>query len=109
MSQNTLLALSVLVIQIIIAYSLAGGFWFIIAGALTMLFSVSIIYYAVKSIMNNQNLIFSILLMFSKYPIVILCMYLITKRPDFNVISYASGILIILPCLVILSYRKSIK
>lgn len=85
------------------------GYKYILAGSLTMIFCVTIIYFAVKSIINEKNIIWALFAMFSKYPIVAVSMFMLSKQPDFNAISYAVGLLNVLPCIVILSYRRPIN
>lgn len=108
-TQNPLWAFLSWVGLSLIVLTVLGDLKYLLAGSLTMLFCVTIIYYAVKSIMAGKNLIFSIFLMFSKYPLVALSMYWLFKQPDFNVTSYALGLLNVLPSLVILSYRRPIN
>ncbi|MCO5112781.1 MAG: hypothetical protein M9899_01250 [Bdellovibrionaceae bacterium] len=108
-TQNTLWAALSWGALTLIVLGFWGGTKYLLAGSLTMLFCVTIIYYAVKSIMAGRNLILSIFLMFSKYPVIALSMYWLFKQPDFNVTSYALGLLNVLPSLVILSYRRPIN
>lgn len=104
-SQKPFWAVLALLIQMAFVLYFWGHPKYVLAGSFTMIFSVTIIYYAVKSITSGGNLILALLLMFMKYPVIVLSMYVLFKQPDFNVISYAAGLFIILPCLVILSYR----
>lgn len=108
-AQNSSLVLFVWVGLTLLSCLFLGGYKYILAGSLTMIFCVTIIYFAVKSIMNEKNIILALFVMFSKYPIVVVSMFMLSKQPDFNAISYAVGLLNVLPCIVILSYRRPIN
>lgn len=91
--------------------STSAYFWvkdlkYLTFGAFTMLFVVSIIFFAVKSLMNERNKVIAIFLMLAKYPIVGFIVYTLFQQSDFNLVAYMLGLLILLPCLVILSIEK---
>lgn len=109
MAQKIVLALSIFLGLFLVTNFFVNDFKYLSFGAGTMLFSATTIFLAVKSILNGTNLVLAISFLLFKYPIIGLLLYGLSKQQDFNIMAYAIGILIVLPCLVIMSYRKPVK
>lgn len=77
-----------------------------IIGLLLMTFLVGSIFLSVKFILNKSNPILGILLLFSKAPILVFTLFYVQKLKGFDNYSFMTGVLILLPSLVLLSYRK---
>jgi hypothetical protein len=77
----------------------------VLGAFLMMLLSTSIIL-SVKLFMSDQHPILGPAVLFAKAPVTILSLYFIFKWQGFESFSFVIGVLIVLPCLVLLSYRK---
>lgn len=77
-----------------------------IVGLMTMIYlSLSILYSVHLSLLQKTTFL-SFLVLFLKAPITILIIFLLYRSGHFESFSFMTGVLIVLPILVILSYRK---
>lgn len=93
-------------IQFFIASIFVDSKLSLIFGSGLMLLLATMIFFSVKLLFSGSNPVLGFLILFSKIPLTIISVYLIFKWPDLGVLSFVIGVLIVLPCLVIVSYRK---
>ncbi len=80
-----------------------------IFGSFTMVYLSISIMLSVMFSLNKNNPVIGTMVLATKAPITILIIYILYQSGHFETFSFILGILIVLPSLVILSYRKSIN
>lgn len=75
-------------------------------GSLLILFVFVSIFFSIKFFFNKETLLLGFSILVLKLPLTLGFIYWAFKQQDFDTLSFLIGMLIVLPCLVILSYRK---
>lgn len=99
-------ALALFFIQFFTAYSYLDSKLSLILGSGLMILLATSIFLSVKLFFSGTNPVLGSLILFSKIPLTIGSIYLIFQWPELQILSFVVGVLIVLPCLVIVSYRK---
>lgn len=103
---TSLLISFLFLIQFLVAYRYVESALSLSLGCLMMILLATSIILSVKLFFSGSHPILGGLILFSKIPITIISVYLIFQWPDLELFSFLIGVLIVLPCLVISSYRK---
>jgi hypothetical protein len=94
------------ILQFLAAYSFLDSKLSLILGCGLMILLATSIFLSVKLFFSGTNPVLGSLILFSKIPLTIGSIYLIFQWPELEILSFVIGVLIVLPCLVIVSYRK---
>lgn len=78
----------------------------LLQGLFLILFIYFSISFSVKFFFNAKHVLWGFLILITKLPVTLIFMLWAFKQSDFHALSFIIGLLIVLPCLVILSYRK---
>lgn len=101
------ISLIVFFIEFIIAYRYVQSSLSLVMGCFIMLFVSISTFISVKIFLNEGHPLLGPSILLAKVPITLLSIYIIFRSPSFEIYSFFVGLLIVLPCLVIVSYRKS--
>ncbi len=103
---NFLIVFVVFTAQLLLAVYFTKSNLSLCLGTLLMFFLGTTTYLSVKLLLWGGNPIVGILVLSAKVPITIGAIYFLFKMPEYHMHSFLVGVLIVLPCLVILSYRN---
>lgn len=104
---NLILAALIFVALFFLANQYVQSAYSLIFGTTVMIFTSSSIIMSVKCLFSESYQIFGVLILLIKTPITLLLLYFFLKSDHYDIFSFAIGVLILLPSLVILSYRKA--
>jgi hypothetical protein len=96
----------VFILEFLVAYQYVSSKVSLILGCILMMFLSFSIFFSVKLFLSDNHPVLGPIVLLAKAPILITFIYLIFQWSKFDIVSFVVGVLILLPCLVIVSYRK---